>query len=339
VDTRTFKPALPTATGSIVRLAYAKARAAGLNLDLLLRDTRLSISQIEDPEVRIKAPDQIQFLNLVARALPDEFLGFHLAQAPDPREFGLLYHLLASAPTIGAGLDRVARYSSILDNGIRLHYAGTGQTALSLHHFGVNRLSDQHQIEFFLTAIVRICRVLSGLQLTPICVRLIHFRKTRAPDFAEFFGDDVEFGSATDAMAFAPETAGLPVVTADPYLNDLLTAYCEAAIAQQPDSGTSFRSKVEAAVIPLLPHRKAKASEIARQLAVGQRTLARRLSSEGFTFSDLLDELRFRLANRYLSDRNLSISQIAWLLGYKEVSGFSHAFKRWSGRPPRKARA
>jgi AraC-like DNA-binding protein len=44
------------------------------------------------------------------------------------------------------------------------------------------------------------------------------------------------------------------------------------------------------------------------------------------------------LANRYLLDKNLSISQIAWLLGYQEVSGFSHAFKRWSGKTPRAVR-
>jgi AraC-like DNA-binding protein len=88
----------------------------------------------------------------------------------------------------------------------------------------------------------------------------------------------------------------------------------------------------------LLPHGKARATEIARRLGVGQRTLARRLSVEGLTFTDLLARLRFDLANRYLADRNLSISEIAWLLGYQEVGGFSHAFKRWCGKTPRETR-
>jgi AraC-like DNA-binding protein len=59
---------------------------------------------------------------------------------------------------------------------------------------------------------------------------------------------------------------------------------------------------------------------------------------EGFTFSSLLEHLRRDLANRYLADAELSISQIAWLLGYHEVSGFSHAFKRWTGKTPRETR-
>jgi AraC-like DNA-binding protein len=90
--------------------------------------------------------------------------------------------------------------------------------------------------------------------------------------------------------------------------------------------------------VPLLPHGKAHADEIAKRLGLSQRTFARRLSSEGLTFSGLLERLRLELANRYLLDRNLTISQIAWLLGYQEVSGFSHAFKRWSGKTPRAAR-
>ena len=59
---------------------------------------------------------------------------------------------------------------------------------------------------------------------------------------------------------------------------------------------------------------------------------------EGVTFSEVLESLRSDLARRYLADESLSISQIAWLLGYQEVSAFTHAFKRWTGMTPREAR-
>ena len=72
---------------------------------------------------------------------------------------------------------------------------------------------------------------------------------------------------------------------------------------------------------------------------MSQRTFARRLSLEGITFSTLLEGLRSDLANRYLDDEDLSVSQIAWLLGYQEVGAFSHAFKRWTGKTPRETRA
>ena len=69
------------------------------------------------------------------------------------------------------------------------------------------------------------------------------------------------------------------------------------------------------------------------------RTLTRRLAAEGLTFVGSLSELRADLAKRYLQDEDLAISQIAWLLGYQEVSAFTHAFKRWTGKTPREARS
>jgi len=69
------------------------------------------------------------------------------------------------------------------------------------------------------------------------------------------------------------------------------------------------------------------------------RTLSRKLSAESVAFADILDQFRFVLAQRYLSERELQISEIAWLLGYCEVGSFSHAFKRWTGKTPRQFRS
>jgi AraC-like DNA-binding protein len=65
----------------------------------------------------------------------------------------------------------------------------------------------------------------------------------------------------------------------------------------------------------------------------------RRLAAEGLTFSTVLDRLRADLARRYLQVKDLPISKIAWMLGYREVSAFTHAYKRWTGKTPRQARA
>ena len=91
---------------------------------------------------------------------------------------------------------------------------------------------------------------------------------------------------------------------------------------------------VENVIALHLPHGKARVGEIARKLGVSQRTLARRLSSEGLTFAGVLQRLKSELAKRHLADETLSISEIAWLLGYQDVSAFTHAFKRWTGRAP-----
>jgi len=130
------------------------------------------------------------------------------------------------------------------------------------------------------------------------------------------------------------------MVEADPYLNRLLITYCEEALSRRTTNrGFSFRTEVENAIVPLLPYRTINSPDIARRLGTSQRTLARRLASEGATFSGVLESLRSDLADRYLADGDLSISEIAWMLGYGEVSAFTHAFKRWSGHTPREVRS
>ena len=102
---------LPTATGAIARLAYAQARQSGIEVAPLLEKAKLTERQIKDRAARINVRHQIQFLNLVADSLGDDFLGFHLAQIPDLRSLGLIYYVAASSETLGDALRRGTRYA------------------------------------------------------------------------------------------------------------------------------------------------------------------------------------------------------------------------------------
>jgi AraC-like DNA-binding protein len=88
----------------------------------------------------------------------------------------------------------------------------------------------------------------------------------------------------------------------------------------------------------MLPHGRVLAEDVARSLGMSNRTLARKLSDEGLNFTEILQQLRHDLAVRHLNDRKLHVSKIAWLLGFHEVSAFTHAFKRWTGKTPRQMR-
>ena len=88
VDTKRFG-ALPTAAGWITRLAYTRVRRAGIELKPLLKKAGLTDQHIKDRGARFPVHHQIQFLNLAANVLRDDFLGFHLAQLPDLRELEL----------------------------------------------------------------------------------------------------------------------------------------------------------------------------------------------------------------------------------------------------------
>ena len=115
-------------------------------------------------------------------------------------------------------------------------------------------------------------------------------------------------------------------------MNKFLVDYYEDAISGRQIWRQPLRTRVENAITPRLPHGTMNISNIASDLGMSVRTLSRRLADEGQTFSTILEELRSDLANRYLQNSSLSISQIAWLLGYSEVSSFAHAFQRWTGK-------
>jgi len=189
-------------------------------------------------------------------------------------------------------------------------------------------------MEFWVAAVVRLCRRLTGVHLKPERVRLKHQRPRGHAKLSAFLGCTVVFGATVDEVLFPREAAQLRVIDSDPYLNRLLIEVVEERLARRAHATESFVARVENAVAPLLPHGGALASEISRQLGMSQRTFARRLEDEGLTFSDLVLKLRQDLARRYLVQEHLSVSKVAWLLGYKEVATFSHAFRRWTGKSP-----
>jgi len=339
VDTKRLGT-LPTATGAIARLAYARARRAGIGLKPLLKKAGLTHQQLGEPGARFAVLQQIEFLNVAANALGDEFLGFHLAQLPDLRELGLLFYVAASSETLGGALQRAARYSSIANEGLALQCLEGKDLRMVFKYVGVARHLDRHQIEFLMTALIRLCRQLTNLKVTPSKVRIMHHRTHKGgAEVAGYFGPDITFGAKEDALTFIERITNTRLTSADPYLNELLVANCEQALSHRRMNRGAFRASVENAIVPLLPHGKVRAAQIAAKVGMSQRTSARRLALEGVTFSKVLEELRSDLARQYLSQPDLSVSRIAWLLGYQEVSAFTHAFKRWSGKTPREARA
>ena len=326
-------PLPPSTEGRITRLAALHVKEA-CDLKSLLDRAGLSVKDIEDTTARIGVQSQIRFLELASEAVGDPLLGFHLASTFDPRELGLLYYVQASSATLREALACMARYMSVAHEGLQAKCLDRDGLKVRISYVGVPRHADRHQMEALMTALVRICRQLTGLHVRPLRVGLAHPRVISSAEVDAFFGVAIDFGAEADEIAFSAGARDLPVVSADRYLNEALVSYWEAALAQRRGGRSPVRAAVENAILPLLPHGKARISKVAEALRVSSRTLARRLAAEDLSFAQVLDEMRADLAQRYLDDRSLSISHIAWLLGFQEPSAFTHAFKRWTGKAP-----
>jgi AraC-like DNA-binding protein len=330
---------IPRALGIATRIAYAHAKDAGVPMAPLLEGSRLARRQIEDSSVRLPVADQVEFLNLVAAATGDDLLGLHLAKRCELRDLGLFYYALASSETLFEVCQRAARFSAMINEGAVQKFIDGRMIGIAVRYSGISRHQDRQQVEFWFAGVLRILRKLSGVHLIAHRLRLTHARMRGAREFSAYFGCAVEFGAGVDEMLFVRKLGELPVVSADPYLNKLMVNLCEEALANRATSRGPMRTQVENAIAAALPHGNARAISVAKSLGLSPRTLARHLTDEGTTFSNLLNEIRRNLSARYLEDPTLSISEIAWLLGYHDIGAFSHAYKQWTGTTPREAAA
>jgi len=331
---------IPSATGGIARLACARLDEMGKDPSVILSKVGLTPESARDPAIRLEVRTQIKLLDLAAEEVQDEWLGFNLARSFDLREIGLDYYVIASSDKLADALRNAGRYSRINNEGVRLRFSMQDGTAvIALDYVNVDRDADRHQIEFWLVTLVRICRQVTNGRLTPSRLKTKHSRNRTSPEFRKFFGVEIEFNANADEIWFPQPIALLPVVGRDERLNELLRRYAEEALARKPQERLTVRSRTEDVLSKLLPHGRATVSEAGRRLGMSPRTLSRNLAEEGTSFAEILDELRTALAKRYLRDQTLPVTEIAWLLGYREVSSLTHAFKRWTGMTPRRYRS
>ena len=213
---------------------------------------------------------------------------------------------------------------SPVQNGVVVEFNFVG---LSRHHFRQNA-------EFGLAAILKGLREHVGRNIRPIGVSFAHPRNSNLPEFERFFGCPVEYGAASDQWSFSNETLAVPLITGDPYLLETLQPFCDQAARERNTAVGTLRSSVENELQKLLPHGKANRQTVARALGMSERTLSRRLADEGTTYEELVDQLRRSLAFQYIKAPSISVSQIAWLLGYEGSTSFNHAFVRWTGSSP-----
>jgi len=179
---------------------------------------------------------------------------------------------------------------------------------------------------------------MAGRNVHPTQVIFTHPRNSHLREFERFFGCPVEFGGVMDQLTFSNDTLALPLLTEDRHLLETLRPICDEAAKERKTPKGTLRASVEDELHRLLPHGKARREIVARRLGMSARTLSRRLAGEGTSYDEIVDHLRRSLALQYIKERTISLSQIAWLLGYEGSTSFNHAFVRWTGRSPSTAR-
>jgi len=193
--------------------------------------------------------------------------------------------------------------------------------------------------EFKVAFIVAACRRWLGAGFRPLEVRFAHERPSPPREVAKYFGCTVRYGAESTEFLVSQEQLGSPIRSADPYLLDFVTRHAEEVLAARGPRPDGLRSRVERLVLRSLPKIPPSAAQMATTLGHGERTFARKLAAEGATYRQIIDQMRCHMARRYLEESELTLGQIAYLLGYSEQSAFTSAFTRWMGLSPRRYRS
>jgi AraC-like DNA-binding protein len=246
---------------------------------------------------------------------------------------------MASAETLGEALLRLERYIQIANEGVSLKVGKARTIRATFSYAGIPRHADQHQMSAFILLVVRAARQLTGRTLAPTRVRVGHSVRGGAGIAETILNSRVEDGAEIDQIEFPAETWDFRIISADSYLHRSCVSALEEVLAKKRRVESSLKTTIQNEIAALMPHGQARHDIVAGRLGLSPRTLSRRLSDEGESFAEILTEMRSVLASRYIADRSMSISQIAWMLGYAELGTFTRAYQRWTGQAPSVARS
>ena len=198
-------------------------------------------------------------------------------------------------------------------------------------------LPDRVLEQLHAAALVTILRAACPTSGPLLRVDVMNAEAGEAAAYVAAFGCPVRFDTAALRLVFAEAALEAPVDVGNAALAAAWRIR-QRTIREALPEATAFARAVQSAVLLHLPS-GAPADAVAAKLHLSRRTLQRRLAEHGCSYRQLLDGIRERHARHLLDESTLTLQDIAFLLGYAEQSAFHHAYRRWNGTAPRRARA
>ncbi len=267
----------PLTDATLSRLACEHLLREGHPARPLLRAAGLPVSVLDRPET-VGAVQQASFLELAARELGDDLLGFHLASSIDGRVFGPFFHLLASCADLGEALAKQARYLTTVNRALRCHVSGGGLAARAQPcPGGVDRALAGQEMTFWVTFMVQMARTLTTLNLVPAGVSFAQGDPVGASRWT--ITSAASLSSGRPPMAWPSSASARPAADAQRSLPQRLPDRVPrdsagADIATSP----ALTARVSDVLASLLAQGQARLITVAGEFGMSARTLGRRLA-------------------------------------------------------------
>lgn len=331
------------ATESMVRASAASGfvdalALAGVDAPALLAEVGLDVAALADPFGEIPLRCFVAMFEAAAAHTEDPHFGLHLGLAFAMTDLGVLGYVLANSPTIEDAFRNLGRYFCVHQEGTSMGVERDGATATLSYRVEDPTISPRRQdAEFSIGMCVAALRTVTTEGWAPREVRFEHAAPADASEHRRLLGTTVSFGHDTNSVVLEAALLDQPTRGADASLLPILERHIAGLLAERP-AASDLAGQVRHIVARALGDGCPTIDMIADELGTTARTLRRRLDELGTTFQELVDAARLALAGEYLGDAAVSLTEVAFLLGYSDASAFTRAYKRWTGETPRAAR-
>lgn len=326
--------------GSYLQPLLEAAAARGVTAAALESAAGMAPGALQPLPESLPADDYVRLLDIGAGLAADPHFGLHVGERVKLGTYSVYGLILLSCRDFGQAFDQTMRYEQLAHDLGRSTLTVAGGVAHYTWHSNYGP-AQRHLADSVFAGIRVFGNWLAGTTLPAAQLTLMH--DGGAPEardeYMRVLGAMPIFGAAANVASFDAALLAYPVPNADVSLYPVLQQHAEQLLRQRAQPDNSIAQQVHAAIVRNLAHGQVRLASIAEELKLSPRTLQRKLSEAGATFQQILDQARFALAKDYLRQPELSLVDIAFLLGYQEQSAFNHAFKEWAGVNPGAYRA
>ena len=289
-----------------------------------------------DPGLRIPFVKVDRIRKKVLELTGDEALGLRTAAAYTPSQLGALGYAWQASLTLRKACSRLQRFIRVVnDKAVAIVEDRDGCMVVTLR-LDVPSITEEVRDDAALATITMMCKMVSGEHFRLQSVGFKRFEPRNTKPYFEYFGCPLNFDQDENQL-FIPLSLADEVLTgANPelaMLNDQVVTR-RLALLDRND----ILARVQSELLDQLPNGSVSDDSVADALHMSVRTMHRKLTEANSNFRTLLVETRRNLAEQYILDNSLTLTEISLLLGFSEPSSFSRAFKSWTGTAPSEAR-
>jgi AraC-like DNA-binding protein len=332
---------LAAPTINLASIAYgldAYMRSRGAHADEALRRAGLEPEDLTDPDRRVPLIRYLKLLEICADVLADRQFGLKFGAQYEPRHAGVVGNVVLASRTIGEAFETMGRYlPTMVDATVHGVEVSDGVVFVYSYYIDPLMMSYRQKGDWAIAFACNLMRVgLGDPRWTPQEVLLPQLadetpaeRRARA----EIMGDNIRVGHPWAGIRFDAGLLKRSMTTADAMIESLMRHYGDLRLAALPEQRGEIE-QLRREIARLLVRGKSGIEHLAHATGTSVRTLQRRLKDAGLSYNDLQTDVCKTLALNLLENETLALGEIAFSLGYSEVSAFNHAFRRWVGQSP-----